>query len=144
MTHLEIILRYIKEMDTEMLLLLMPERLSQQKVSKQVFINRLDDIFLKLKENGDRTILINDNTCKCENCITSDFVQRSFAFFGNISGDFFCLDFYIIEEKLTLINNPPRFDLNKVIEMKNDLFEFTDLTKSNKHIDILFQDGALR
>lgn len=144
MTQLDIILRYIKEMDTGMLLLLVPEKLCVQKVSKQVFINRLDDIFFKLKENGDSTILINDNTCKCENCIASDIIKRSFAFFGNKSGDFFCLDFYIMEDSVKSIINTPQFDLNKVIEMKNDLFEFSDLTKRNMHINIYFRDGALR
>jgi hypothetical protein len=144
MTHLEILLRFIKEMDSEMLIQILPERLSQQKVSKQVFINKLEDIFTEFKAKGDSQILINDNTCKCEDCMALDFEKRSFAFFGNISGDFFCLDFYIIENKVILIDNVQSFDLNKVIEMKNDLFEFSDLTKSNSHINIFFKDGALR
>lgn len=144
MTHLEILLRYIKEMDTEMLLLIVPERLSQQKVSKQDFIKKLEDIFTEFKAKGDNQILINDNTCKCEDCLALDFEKRSFAFFGNISGDFFCLDVYIIENKVILIDNPNIFDLNKVIEMKNDLFEFSDLAESSRHINIYFKDGTLR
>jgi hypothetical protein len=127
-----------------MLLQIIPERLSQQKVSKQVFIKKLEDIFTKFKANGDSQILINDNTCKCEDCLALDFEKRSFAFFGNKSGDFFCLDFYIIENKVVLIDNVQSFDLNKVVEMKNDLFEFSDLTKKNKHISVYFINETLR
>lgn len=131
MKHLEALLHFFKNMDSDMLYEFLPERVCQEKVTKGIFIKAIDTIFNELKAKGDKLILINDNTCKCENCLALDFEKRSFAFFGNLSGDFFCLDFNIIEKKVIRVYNIREFDLEKVIEMKNDLFEFSDLSKSS-------------
>jgi len=138
MTHLEALLHFFKNMDSDMLYEFLPERVCQEKVTKGIFIKTIDTIFDELKVKGDNLILINDNTCKCENCLALDFEKRSFAFFGNLSGDFFCLDFYIIEKKVITVDNIRKFDLEKVIEMKNELFEFTDLSKSSNWKNIQF------
>lgn len=138
MTHLEGLLHFFKNMDSDMLYEFLPERVCQEKVTKGFFIKAIDAIFDELKAKGGSLILINDNTCKCKNCLALDFEKRSFAFFGNLSGDFFCLDFYIIEKKVITVDNFREFDLEKVIEMKNDLFEFKDLSKSSNWKSIQF------
>lgn len=83
MTHKEAVLDCFKNMDAEMLYLLLDNNRTYQDATKEVFVDKVNQVFEKLKSKGDTEILLEKGCCSCPDCTSKDVF--GYCFIGNVS-----------------------------------------------------------
>lgn len=98
MTHKEAALDCFKKMDAEMLCLLLDNNHTYQDATKEVFVDKVNQIFEKLKSKGDTEILIENGSCACPDCKSE--TVFGYSFIGNVSFGAFILMFKTEHERI--------------------------------------------
>jgi hypothetical protein len=94
LTPKETILKYICNMDTEMLSTVLDDNRTYQEATKSVFIGKLEDVFREYKSKGDTELIPSLGYCGSEECTNQG--CKGYSFFGNVSNEYLSL---ILEEK---------------------------------------------
>lgn len=94
MSYLESILKYFSEMRVDILNYLLKAEYSYQDTTKETFLEKLEQLFLKHKNDGDNKLIIYPGQCagvECDNC-----GKRGYRFVGDHTGNF--IDFIFITD----------------------------------------------
>lgn len=98
MTHKEAVLDCFKNMDAEMLYLLLDNNHTYQDATKEVFVDKVNQIFEKFNSKGDTELFIENYYCACPDCNSSDVLTYCFA--GNVSHCALPLMFKVENERI--------------------------------------------
>ena len=79
----ELIIESFEKMDLNMLEVLLDENNSYQEATKEVFLNKIEEIFTKLKTKGDTRLDSYKGFCNSDECCNKG--CKGFSFVGNIS-----------------------------------------------------------
>jgi len=74
----DLILKYISEMDSEMLSMVLSDERTYQEATKAVFLEKLDEIFIEFKEKGETFLTPYKGKCGSEDCTNKGCTGYSF------------------------------------------------------------------
>lgn len=89
-TYLQLILDCFAVMDIDGLRLYLKDEFEYQNTSKEVFLDKIEVLFEKLKKSGDSSLKVSAGTCKNSEC-NPDSIRSGYRFIGNHSKNFFDL-----------------------------------------------------
>lgn len=95
--YLQLILDCFTAMDIESLRLYLKEEHEYQNASKEVFLNKIEELFEKFQNSGDSSLKIFPGAC-CHSGCNPDLPRTGYRFIGDVSHNFFDLRF-IMEQK---------------------------------------------
>lgn len=75
----ELIMKYISEMDTEMLSMVLIDDITYQEATKEVFLEKLEEIFIEFKEKGETILIPFRGKCGSEDCTNRGCTGYSFV-----------------------------------------------------------------
>ena len=75
----DLILKYISEMDSEMLSMVLSDDKTYQEATKTVFLEKLEELFVEFKENGETLLTPYNGTCGSEDCTNRGCTGYSFV-----------------------------------------------------------------
>jgi hypothetical protein len=129
--HFDAVLYFIQSLDIEMVDLLLDDTLTYQDMNKDIFVNKLDDLFIEFIEGGDTflktTIQLDTTNGFCGSAVCC-FKCMGFSFVGNKSGNFIDLIFEIEEGKVidifecTYFKTKDILGVNERLELDKFLF----------------------
>lgn len=96
-TYLQLILDCFASMDIEGLRLFLKEGYEYQNASKEVFLNKIEELFEKFQKSGDSSLKVFPGACCYSGC-NPDLPRTGYRFVGDVSHNFFDLRF-ILEQK---------------------------------------------
>lgn len=153
-TYLQLILDCFASMDIEGLRLYLKDEYEYQNTSKDVFLNKIEEIFLKLKRSSDSSLLVFPGSC-CHLGCSPELTRSGFRFIGDISRGFFELRFIVKEYEgdtdvdITEIFNCNYFVTNEETENLGERYEVfifrdeeLDFVSSPDHL--IYTDQAIR
>ncbi len=130
-SHADAVLYFIQQLDIEMVDMLLDDTLEYQEMRKDIFINKLNDVFIEFIEGGDTflktTIQLDTTNGFCGSAVCS-FKCMGFSFVGNKSGNFIDLIFEIEEGKVldifecTYFKTKDMLGINERLEIEKFLF----------------------
>jgi len=125
-TYLQTILYCFSILDLDKLQFYLKEEYTYQDTTKEIFLNKIKDIFEAHKNSGDTALLIYEGVCgheKCGNCGKS-----GYRFIGNKSRNYFDLLYIITDDDIKDIFQCREFQTHLDSgELKNDAFIHIDL-----------------
>ena len=75
----DLILKYISEMDSEMLSMVLSDEQTYQEATKTVFLEKLEELFVEFRENGNTQLTPYIGTCGSEDCTNRGCTGYSFV-----------------------------------------------------------------
>ncbi len=75
----DLILKYISEMDSEMLSMVLSDERTYQEATKTVFLEKLEELFVEFRENGETQLTTYNGTCGSEDCTNRGCTGYSFV-----------------------------------------------------------------
>jgi len=123
MNHKESILKFISEMDTEMLSLVLNDDITYQEAIKEIFLEKLEEIFIEFKEKGETKLTPYKGKCGSEECTNRGCTGYSFV--GETT-----------KESLDLIFDETNDIVNDIYNCNCMLSEYHD--KENCHSKFLY------
>jgi len=93
MNYIQNILSYFTSMDIAKLRLHLKDECNYQETTKEIFLNRIEEIFDAYKNSGDTELIIYKGACAGKKCVNCG--NKGFRFVGNNSGNYMDLLFEI-------------------------------------------------
>jgi len=109
-TYLQTMLNYFTSMDIDKLRFYLKEAYSYEDTTKEIFLNKLEDVFNAHKKSGDTELLIYKGACgskTCENCGI-----KGYRFVGNHSKNYLDLLFIMEGDEIKDIFHCVEFETN--------------------------------
>ena len=107
-SYIQSIFSFFKALDIVNLRLHLKDQYTYQETTKDIFLDKVESLFLELKNCGDTALSVYEGSCsdkRCNNCS-----KNGFRFVGNISGNYFDLIFVVEGDDITNIFNCEEFE----------------------------------
>lgn len=115
-TKTELIIKAFAEMNIAALEILMDDTNTYQDASKEVFLEKLEELFLEHKNSGDDYLISYSGKCGAENSRCDNCGKTGYRFVGNHSNHYFDFIFEIGRETVRDIYDCSRFETTETIE----------------------------
>lgn len=115
-TKVEQIINVFAEMNIAALEILLDDAKTYQDATKEVFLEKLEELFLTHKKLGDDFLIANTGKCGAENSLCDNCGKTGYRFVGNHSNNYFDFVFELAGQNIIDIYDCSRFETPETIE----------------------------